>query len=265
MKRWLSTFCVLACAAGLFAADEPKSDITAQATQLSVRKPLPPKKKEAFAFPDNGSTNLDVALSAPGKFVLGIDTKAGKLTEFADDKGTKLFTENKFGFGWLGDFPIINPEGDVCTVHLNGQTAPAKGATKLKVKATVVLTCGSGEKATDKKEIKIKKDAKETVGDFTVQVIDDGAMFGAPQIQVSSDKQNLKSLSFFDDKGQEIKLFFPPFRQTIYPMKAGDKMRYGLLANLPKKMDAVTVKATYFEKTEAVSAPIDLDIGVGLE
>jgi hypothetical protein len=270
MKRWLSTFCLLACAAGLFAADEKKTDekkadVTAQATGLMVRKPVPSKKKEPVAFPDNGNTGVDVNISAPGKFILGIDVKASKLTEFTDDKDTKLYTANQFGLGWLSDFPQIGQDGDSCAVHINGQTAPGKGATKLKVKATVVLTCGSGEKATDKKEIAIKKDAKETVGDYTIQVLNDGAMFGSPQISVSGEKQNLKSLEFFDAKGEAIKLFFPPYRQTFFPTTAGGKLTYGLVAGLPKKMDSVTVKAVYFDKTEAVSAPIDLSFGVGLD
>src|SRR5262249_24597347 len=139
-----------------------------------------------------------VTLTAPGKFVLGIDVKESKLAEFTDDKGTKLYTADRFGISWLSDLPLINPDGDVCTVHFNGQAAPGKGATKLHVKATVVLTCGKEEKSADPKEIAIKKDNKETVGDFTIQVINDGEMFGGPQIQVTSEKQNLKGVEFFD-------------------------------------------------------------------
>ena len=125
--------------------------------------------------------------------------------------------------------------------------------------------CGADEKATDKKEIAIKKDNKETVGAFTLQVVNDGAMFGGPQVAVISDKQNLKAVEFLDAKGDPIKLFFPPYRQNLYPTTPGGKMQYEMIGTLPKKMDAVTVKATYFDKTEAVSVPIDLNVGVGLE
>lgn len=264
MKRWLSTACLLACAAGLFAADEKKSDVTAQVTGLNIRKPLPPKAKGPLVFVDKGGTGLDVALSAPGKFVLGIDVKASKLDHFTDDKDTKLYTAQPFG-NWLSEFPLISPEGDVCTVHVNGLAPPAKGAVKLHLKATVALVCGTDEKAADKKEIAIKKDATETVGAFTIKVLNDGGMFGGPQIEVISDKQNLKGVEFFDDKGAAVKLFFPPYRQNVYPNKPGGKMRYGMIGGLPKKIDKVTVKATYFDKTEAVSVPINLSFGVGLE
>jgi hypothetical protein len=263
MMRWLLTLCLFAFFAGLSLADEKKSEVTAQATFLGIRKPLPVKKKVPGAFPDNGSTNLDVALSAPGKFILGIDVKASKLDQFTDDKETKLYTADRFGATWLSDYVQIDPEGEVCTVHFNGQVAPAKGATKLRIKATVVLSCGTDEKATDKKEIAIKKEQKETLGAFTIHVVSDGAMFGGPQIVVASDKQNLKGVEFFDAKGEAIKLFFPPNRQNYYPTPM--KMQYGMYATLPKKIDAVTVKVTYFDKTEALSVPIDLNVGVGLE
>lgn len=265
MKRWLSTVCVLACVAGVFAADEKKSDVTAHATQLMIRKPLPPKKKEAFGFQDTGGTSVNISLDAPGKYVLGIDTKASKLGEFTDDKGTKLYTEGRFGATWLGDYPIITPEGDVCTVQVNGFTPPAKGAAKVRVKATVVLTCGTDEKSTDKKEVKIKKDAKEKVGDFSVEVTNEGGQFGGATLQIVSEKQNLKTAEFFDAKGEAVKLFLPPYHQTLYPTTPNGKNRYALMTNLPMKADAVTVKVTYFEKTQAVEAPVDLEFGVGLE
>ena len=89
------------------------------------------------------------------------------------------------------------------------------------LKATVVLNCGADEKATDKKEIAIKKDNKETVGAFTLEVVNDGAMFGGPQIAVMADKQNLKGVEFFDAKGDPIKLFLQPYRQTFFPKTPG--------------------------------------------
>jgi len=262
MTRWLSTVVLLSAAAGLFAADT-KTDVTAQVTGLMVRKPLPPKKKDQFTFVDPGSTALDVTVSAPGKFILGIDVKASKLEQFTDDKGTKLFTADRPGFSWLSEFAMIAPEADVCTVHLSAPQPPAKGAAKVQVKATVVLTCGADAKESDKKEIAIKKDAKETVGSFTVQVTNDGAMFGGPQIAVISEKPNIKGAEFFDAKGDPIKLFFPPYRQNFF-VGVG-KSNHGLVSTLPKKMDAVSVKVLYFDKTEALSVPLDLSVGVGLE
>jgi hypothetical protein len=263
MMRWLSTLCLLGVAGGLLAADEKKADVKAQATALMVRKPLPPKKTDPLAFVDTGSTALDVTLTATGKYVLGVDLKASKLEHFTDDKQTKLDSGNRFGQNWLSDYPQITPDGEQCTVHLSAPTPPAKGAAKVQVKATVVLQCGADEKATDKKEIAIKKDQKETVGAFTIQVVNDGAAFGGPQIAVISDKQIVKGAEFFDAKGEAIKLQLFPYRQNVF---AGPgKMQYSLVSTLPQKADKVSVKVNYFNKVEPVEVPLDLSVGVGLE
>lgn len=262
MMRWLSIPCLLTVFATLCAAEDKKADITAQVTYLYVRKPLPPKKAPPGGFFDKGGAGLGVTLTAPGKYVLGLDTKASKLDHFRDDKGTKLFTPGGFGMGWLSESPQISPEGDQCTISVNATAPPAKGALKIEVKGTVILKCGSDEKKSDKKEIAIKKNQKETVGDFTVTVSNDGSMFGTPQLFIVSDKPNLKGVEMTDDKGGEIKPFFPPSRGAF--QDAG-KTKYGLAVTLPKKMTAVTVKVIYFSKTEDVEAPLDLSIGVGLE
>jgi hypothetical protein len=263
MTRWLPALCLLGTATALYAAEEKKADVTAQATALAIRKPLPPKQKEPLAFVDNGSTALDVTLTATGKYVLGVDAKASKLDHFTDDKQTKLYSGERFGVSWLSEFAQVTPDGEQCTVHLNAPAPPAKGAGKVLVKGTVVLLCGADEKSADKMEIAIKKDQKVTAGAFTLQVTNDGAAFGGPQIAVISDKQNLKGAEFFDAKGEPIKLQLLPYRQTFF---AGPgKTQFGLVSTLPKKADAVSVKVVYFDKVNPVEVPLDLSVGVGLD
>jgi len=254
---------LLGTAAALGAAEEKKADVTAQATALAIRRPLPPRTKEPAAFVDSGSTALDVTLTAPGKYVLGVDAKASKLGQFSDDKQTKLYSGDRIGVSWLSEFAQVTPDGEQCTVHLNAQAPPAKGAGKVVVKGTVVLLCGADEKSADKKEIAVKKDQKETAGAFTLQVINDGAAFGGPQIAVISDKQNLKGAEFFDARGEPIKLQLEPYRQTFFG--GPGKTQHGLVSTLPKKADAVSVKVVYFNKVESLEVPLDLSVGVGLE
>jgi hypothetical protein len=262
--RWLSTLCLLAVGAAVFADDKPKSSkVTAHPTGLYIRKPLPPKKKEAFFFTPNGTT-LDVTLAAPSKFVVGIDEKASKLESFTDDKKTKLDTSTGFGMQpWLSSYPQISPDGDECTVQLSARTAPAKGASKVLVKATVVINCGKEEKTSDKKEIATKLNTEAKVGAYTVKVTQEGNQFSGGQISIFSNARDLKSAEFFDDKGKEIKILGNPFRGSTFT--GPGKMQHSLSYFLPKKLDKVTVKVTYFNKIESVNVPLDLSVGLGLE
>lgn len=261
--RWLSMGCLLATSVLVFAAAEEKSSITAQATGLTIRKPLPSKKKEAFAFSPSGTT-VSVTISAPGKHILGIDTKASKLGNFSDDKKTKLDATGPFGMSWLSDFVSINAEGDQCTAEVRGSGVPAKGASKVLLKATLALKCGADEKTTEKTKLAMKKDTAAKVGAFTLKVQGESSPFGGGTIALISDTRNIKSAEFFDAKGKAIKLAGMPYWGPHFG-GAGGKMQQALTYQLPQKTESVSVKFTYFNKVESVSVPVDLSMGVGLD
>ncbi len=261
--RLLGALCLFAAGTVVWAADEAKSIATAQATGLSIRKPLPPKKKERFTFAPPG-TGLEVTLSAPGKFILGIDSKASKLGHFTDDKKTKLDTGGGFGgTSWLNEFTQITPDGERCAIQLTAQAPPAKDANKILVGATVVLKCGADEKATEMKKIAMKLNTQATVGAFTVKVLGEGSNFSGGQVEIQSDANNIKKAEFFDANGKAIEIAIQPFRNN--PFTPAGKMKHAISYFLPKKMDAISVKVTYFNKVESVSVPFDLSVGLGLE
>lgn len=264
MLRWLSVSCLFAAATGLLADDEKKAEVTAQATGLNIRKPLPPKKKDAFMFAPSGTT-LEVTLSAPNKFILGIDAKASKLERLVDDKDTKLNAgSGTFAASmWLSDFAQITPDGERCTVQMSGQAAPAAGASKVLAKGTVVLKCGSGEKTTEKKKITIKKDAETKIGAYIAKVAGEGSAFVGPGIVILSNARDVKSVEFFDAKGTAISIIGAPYRNDVF--KGPGKTQYAITYTLPKKLDALAVKVTFFSKVESVEAPFDLSVGVGLD
>jgi hypothetical protein len=261
--RWFSTLCLLAVNTMAFAAGEAKQAPTAQATGLSIRKPLPPKKKEGFVFSPAGTT-LNVTISAPGRYIIGIDAKASKLDHFSDDKQTKLNGSGLFTSSWLSDYVSILPDGEQCTAEIRGTNVPVKGAGKILAKATLILKCGAGEKASEKKEIAMKKDTAVAVGAFSLRVTGEGSNFGGGSVAIVSETRNVKSAEFFDAKGNAIKTVGTPFWSPFFGGGDG-KMRQALTYHLPKKIDAVSVKFTYFDKVEMVSVPFDLRVGIGLD
>jgi hypothetical protein len=265
-SRTMRLFCALflfAAGATLSAADESKTAATARATGLTIRKPLPPKKKEMFAFNPAG-TGLDVTITAPGKFILGIDAKASKLDHFTDDKKTKFDSGGGIGgMTWLSDYAQITPDGEQCTVQLSARTPPTKEANKVLVKATVVLKCGAEEKTTEMKKIAMKLNTEVAIGSYTVKVLGEGSNFSGGQVEILSETPDIKKADFFDPSGKAIEITTPPFRGNSFT-PAG-KMKQSISYFLPKKMDAVSVQITYFSKVEAVSVPFDLSVGVGLD
>ncbi len=261
--RWVSTLCLFAAVAAAFAADDAGPAIKAQATALTVRKPLPSKKKEAFNFTPPGTT-LEITLSAPGKYILGIDIKASKLDHFTDDKKTKLNTSGGlFGPSWLSEYVQIPLDGEQCTVQLSAGTAPVKEALKVLVKGVVVLNCGTEEKTLEKKDIAIKKNTETAVGSYNVKITQEGSNFAGPAIQIISEARDVKHAEFFDAKGAAIVLTSPPFRHNVF--SGAGKMQHAISYTLPKKIDAVSVKITYFGKVEPMKAPFDLSVGIGLD
>ena len=262
MKRWFLALLLLSAMTGLLAADEKQSSITAHATALGVRKDLPPKKKERFMMTPPGTT-LDLTFLSPARFILGVDAKASKLDQFIDDKKTKLDTSTGFGApNWMAGLITYGPEGDRCTVQLNAQSAPSKGATKVSVKGTIVLKCGAAEKTIEQKDLAIKKDAETTAGDFTIKVIAEGSDFSGPAIQIISPERVVKNTKFFDAKGKAIELLTTPYWHNVF---AKGKTLIAINYNLTKKIDKLSMQITYFSKVEDVPVPFDVSVGLGLD
>jgi hypothetical protein len=69
----------------------------------------------------------------------------------------------------------------------------------------------------------------------------------------------IKKLAFFDAEGREVE------SQVLGQSSSGfgDRMTYGTLYGLARKLDRVTVRITYYETLEPVTVPLDLTTGVG--
>jgi len=157
------------------------------------------------------------------------------------------------------------PDGHVCVVDVQGSTPPAKGAKILRLTASLVMKCAEGEKTVVQKDLKLEKGAKLTAGSvpWTIQKVGkpgwgDAKLAVSVTGKVSHDA--IKKLVFLDAAGKEIK-------HSIGSRSSGGfmgRMTYGVTYNLKKKVDVVTVKVIYFEKTETITIPVDLEIGVGL-
>jgi hypothetical protein len=245
--------------------DAPKKDDTkpasARVVSLHIVKPEEKDRDVSFEF-FSPSTTVQALVTLPGKVILGVDQKASKLTSFTDDKKTDL-TKSKvktfFTIPWLDAYASISKDKHSCAVRLRGQNAPAAGASKIRLKASLVVVCGSGEKTAEKKDVKVEKGTKEKVGPVELEV---PAPFpgGSYQVVFRSDLPVIKNVEFLDADGKAVKSFGGFTQPPLF-----DNAKYQTTYTLTdKKVTKVTVKLTYYEKTEKVKVPLDLSFGVGL-
>ncbi|HWG42150.1 MAG TPA: hypothetical protein VN688_05140 [Gemmataceae bacterium] len=267
MKRWLSTLCLLAVAGFAVAADEKaaedKGSAKVRAVGLALHKPLP-EKPGTIMYNPSGMT-LDINVSLPGKFIVGVNAKDSKLESFTDDKKNDLF-KGKARFGppanWISPFMTrIDPAGEHCTIQVGGAATPGKGAEKILLKGSLMVQCGTGEKTTEKKEIALKTNEEVAVGDFKMKV-NSAASFGS-SLAVLSAEPKVKSVEFFDAAGKAIKAM--PQGRSTNPFGPGGKPQAVFSYFLNGKMDKVSFKVTYFDKLESATVPLDLRLGLDLE
>src|SRR5262245_31793943 len=116
MRSKLFAPVVLLTLSGSLFADDAKGKASVSVFGLTVQKPGSMDQIPFF----NPGTTLDVVIGQPGKFILGIDAKASKLTAFTDDKKTDLTkTKSAFPRDWLNaSFLRFNKDNTQCAVQV---------------------------------------------------------------------------------------------------------------------------------------------------
>jgi len=246
------------------AAAAPADDAAVSVVALKIGKEIPEDPKGYPTFVKKG-TSLTLVVRRADKFFVGMDKKT-KLAAFTDDAGTDLLKKTgKWGMSGISSFPKFSEDGHLCVVDVQGPTPPAKGAKTIRLKATLVMKCAEGEKTAVQKDLKLKKGSKLTAGPVPWVITkvgkpDWGDAKLAVSVSGSVSHDAIKQLVFLDAAGKEIEHSVGMRSSSGW----GNRMTYGVTYNLKKKVDAVTVKVIYFEKTETITIPVDLEVGVGL-
>lgn len=266
MKRIVVLLLVVLVASPSFAQSMSKTKKTEVAVvALKIGKEIPGDPEGKLAFHQPGIV-LTLVLGRADKLFIGMDGKNSQLVSFTDNKGTDLLKRSgKFSISGLDAFPKFSKDGHVCVFDVRGSMIPAKGATSVRVKAIVVLKYGEGEKTAVQKDLKLKKGSKLTVGPvpWTIEKVgepDYGNAALGITVTGSVSHATIKKLVFLDADGKEVEHSIG----ARFSSGARNHMTYNVTYNFKKKVDVVTVKVIYFEKTEIVTIPIDLEVGVGL-
>jgi hypothetical protein len=248
----------LALATAVVAGDDDKTKqvkATVEGTMLQVNKKLDQKN-----YPFSGaSVSLSALVSLTGKQILSVDSAASKLTEFRDDKDTDFLKAAGFFKPSFRQNALATDRASVVVgVGVFG-TGPAKGASKILVKGSLVLICGTDEKTTDEKEVEMKDKAEATVGDFSIKVTQEKGFGGSgASFTITANSPSLKTVNVKDADGKTVETmtFGAPFQNF-------DK-KWTASYTLKKVVAKPKISITYFSKEEKVTVPVDLGVGVGL-
>ncbi len=258
MKRILVMLAVLFVAVRVAAQE---ANTTVRVAALRVSREIPEDKEGKLTGHQEGVTVTLVIRNARKQFI-GVDGRT-KLIAFTDDKGTDLLKDWP-RWGMIGS-PNFSADGHLCVVSVIVYTPPAPGAKTLRLKARLVMKCGENEKTVVQKGLKLEKNAKLTVGPvpWTITKVDkadwgDAAMSVSVTGKVSHDV--IKELVFLDADGNTIE----QSGGTRNSSGVEGHMVHEVTYNFKKKVDVVDVKVTYYDKVEALTIPVDLEIGVGM-
>jgi hypothetical protein len=229
---------------------------TVEGASLSVTRKLD-EKKFLFSF---AATNLSVQVTYPGKQLLGVDPSSS-VAEFRDDKNTSLLPRKGTPKPTFRLARVSKDHGSLVAV-VSSTEAPARGATRLRLKGSLVLRCGLGEKTAEGKEVELKAGLGVKVGDFTVLVgLNPG--FGsnlAPgdlPLDILAPAPVIKCVTATGPGGTAVEVEGEPV-----PFGDGKSWRYAFALKKPPKRAKIAIQ--YFSKEEKVTVPVDLTVGVGL-
>ncbi len=225
---------------------------------LKVEKADPDDRRP---FRDRSTTQIRAVLHLPGKSMVGIDVGESTITSIADDQGTDLLAADRNGATPLiAKDAQISMGGRLCGVAFSTAKTPAAGATRVRVKGTLVVLVGKGEKRFERDNVALRLGLELPAG--TLKFTGTGSFSGT---LTYTGKQPVKDLTLFNEAGKEITLPQTAHLKGV-PLGGKGKSEQHFRGHfpLPSGLSRANVRVTYFEAVEKVTVPIDLEIGVGL-
>ncbi|MHC4981840.1 MAG: hypothetical protein ACYTF6_01565 [Planctomycetota bacterium] len=249
--------------AGQAKGDEPEVVVAG----IEVFRPDPSEKQgRSFIFGRLAGTTIHLLVKIPRGSIVAVERGASVLKEFADDKNKPLGKPggDDFTGGWLGSFVKIAEDRRSCTLQIESDELPSAAARELRVRANLVLTCGSNAK-TSRKNVTLEKGKRFMLGSLPVEIADVGESKWQPgglavELVSSRNFKLIRELTAVGPDGKPISVS----KVSSSRSSIGKEVTYTARYELDKKVTSATFKVSYFEKTENVSVPIDLTVGVGL-
>lgn len=237
--------------------------VAVEPVQLTVRHKPTLEGVKVFGEP---GLELQVAVKATGKPILSVADDKCKLTRWVADDGTDLKAGAPTGFfNWVRMSQAFRDEPvDSALLDIRTETLPGKKAQRFELEAVVALISATGSQE-KKAKVELKKGTKIGCAPIplTIGSVDQSSFGGsALNVQLSSEEpmDAIKAIEFFDAQGKKI----DAKSMGSGSFGFGGKKTYTKTFGLPKKMAAVTIKITAYEKMETIEVPLKLSVGIGL-
>ena len=240
------------------AAAAPQAAAPPQVTAIAIRVVAPglgANGSELQPFHESPGTAVALAVQAArGSGIVEVDSHAGKLDVFTDDKGQSLLEE-----GRVGPFPKVAEDGSVAMVEVEVRARPSAGATSVTVQGTLALTVAAGSKPVRTANVKLQTEyafkvgtAAMTIGEVKVDEDSTKMTFGLTRTVLST----IREVRFFDAKNVPIESrrtgsgYMNEKASLDYEAKTKDK--------------TVTIEFELWQNPRAIKVPFNVQAGLGL-
>jgi hypothetical protein len=233
------------------------------------------------AFHWRKGTTVALLVTVPEGGLISVNRDETKVTRMTDDRGTDLTVSQK---GITREAQVsrgaqVSADAKACIIEINGQEAPAAGASSIAVAGTISLKCGSKKEAGRQERVDLKTGTAFSAGGmnftiakaglapktFELPMGDEAAPETAPAFEVAlqtkQDWSDIASVTFLDAAGKDL----GAKPGAIAAATAGGRVVAAMKSFiLPQQVDSATIVVTCWEEFKDIEVPFDVKAAVGM-
>lgn len=208
-------------------------------------------------------TTIAILIESPKGGLISILPDKSKLDLFADDKGTNLLGEKKFGTG-IASFPRLAKDGKAGLVDITGKVLPASGATSIQAKGTITLGIATQKKKTKSKPFAVKQGTTTKIGDVNFLIKKAGKpSYGKEPLEITFEtKDDVTAVAgylFEDAAGKEIKMRKAGSSRSGFNKSYTTTMSFAF----EKEVKELVLVMDAWQDKKEVPYKFDVSIGIG--
>jgi hypothetical protein len=210
----------------------------------------------------SAGTRVTALLDIPARKVVSIDFKKSMYDSYTDDKDTNLLAVPAAAAG-LGRQLISPGPLNANEITFFAPSCPTRGASRVRIKGSVVALIGKDEKEVEKKDFSLKEGGKLDFGSIKPQDLVTLKMKLFQQV-IYDGTRPLNSVKVLDVNGNELPCQVSTTQGFAGLLGLGEKPGYRAVITITgNEVDRCTLKIKYFDSVEELTVPFDLEVGPG--